>query len=64
MKKIIAIIALALGFATAANAQFGIVGGFTSSSTSIDTKDAMANLKGVSHNQQTNAIQSQIAVSK
>lgn len=48
MKKIITIIALALGFAASANAQFGIVGGFTSSSTSVDTKDAMANLKGVS----------------
>lgn len=48
MKKIIAIVVMALGFATAANAQFGIIGGFTSSSTGINTKDAMANLKGVS----------------
>lgn len=47
MKRIIAILALALGFATAANAQFGIIGGFTSSRTGINTKDAMANFKGV-----------------
>lgn len=48
MKKIIAIVALALGFATAAHAQFGIIGGFTSSATTINTKDAMANFKNVS----------------
>ena len=39
MKKIIAIIALALGFAASANAQFGVIGGFTSSHTNIKGVD-------------------------
>lgn len=38
MKRILTILALALVTATAAHAQFGVIGGFTSSTTSIDSK--------------------------
>lgn len=49
MKKLIAIIAIAFTATVAAQAQkFGVVGGFTSSNTGINTKDAMANFKNVS----------------
>ena len=48
MKKLISVLAAALLTASAAYAQFGVIGGFTSSSTSINTKDIMANLNGVS----------------
>ncbi len=49
MKRLFTIIAVVLLSASAAQAQrFGVIGGFTSSYTSIDTKDAMANLKNVS----------------
>lgn len=49
MKKLFVIIAAALVSASVAQAQqFGVIGGFTSSSTGVNTKDAMANLKNVS----------------
>ena len=49
MKKLFSIITIALVSASVASAQhFGVIGGFTSSYTSINTKDAMANLKNVS----------------
>ena len=49
MKKLFTVFVAALFGAVMLNAQsFGIVGGFTSSSTGVDTKDAMANLKNVS----------------
>lgn len=49
MKKLIAIAVIALAGTVAAQAQsFGVIGGFTSSNTSINTKDALANLKNVS----------------
>ncbi|MBQ9410284.1 MAG: outer membrane beta-barrel protein [Bacteroidales bacterium] len=49
MKKLFTVIAVALFGAAMLNAQsFGVIGGFTSSNTGIDTKDAMANLKNVS----------------
>ena len=48
MKKIITLVALVLASVTAAHAQFGVIGGFTSSSTDIDTKDFLENAKNVS----------------
>ena len=45
MKKIIAIVALALGFAASANAQFGVIGGFTSSHTNIKGVDWISEAK-------------------
>ena len=48
MKRLLAIIALTFGIASVANAQLGIVGGFTSSSTSVNTQDVMSNLQNVS----------------
>lgn len=48
MKKVIAIIAVAIASMSIAHAQFGIVGGFTSSSTSIDTQNWKANLQNIS----------------
>ena len=48
MKKVIAIIAIALASMSIARAQFGIVGGFTSSSTQINTQDWKANLENIS----------------
>lgn len=48
MKKVIAIIAVALASISIAHAQFGIVGGFTSSSTKINTEDWKANAKDIS----------------
>ena len=48
MKRIIAILALALGFATAANAQFGVIGGFTSSKTNISGTNWVTEAKNAS----------------
>lgn len=48
MKKIITLVVAVLATATVANAQFGVIGGFTSSKTTIDTKDIKANFEGVS----------------
>ena len=48
MKKVIAIIAIAIASMSIAHAQFGIVGGFTSSSTTINTEDWKANLENIS----------------
>jgi len=47
MKKILTIVALSLATAVAAHAQFGIMGGFTSSSSFVDTQNAMGNIKNV-----------------
>ena len=47
MKKIIAILALALATATAASAQIGLIGGFTSSKTTLDVNNLQAELKNV-----------------
>lgn len=48
MKKVIAIIAVAFASISLAHAQFGIVGGFTSSSTQINKDDWKANLDNIS----------------
>jgi hypothetical protein len=48
MKKVIAIIAIAFASMSIAHAQFGIVGGFTSSSTHIDKENWKANLNNIS----------------
>lgn len=48
MKKILTILVAVLATASVAHAQFGIIGGFTSSKTSIDTKNISENFKGVS----------------
>ncbi len=48
MKKILTFLVAVLATASVAHAQFGIIGGFTSSNTSINTKDIKANFKGVS----------------
>ena len=49
MKKLFTLVAAALvGVCAASAQQFGIIGGFTSSATFVDTKDAMANFKNVS----------------
>lgn len=48
MKKVIAIIAIALASVSIARAQFGIVGGFTSSSTTVNTEDWKDNLQNIS----------------
>lgn len=49
MKRLFTVFAAAILGIVSLNAQsFGIIGGFTSSSTGIDTKDAMANFKNVS----------------
>lgn len=48
MKKLFTVLALVLATAVAAHAQFGVIGGFTSSKTSLDTKDVMNNFKNVS----------------
>lgn len=49
MKRLFTIIAVVLMSVTAAQAQrFGVIGGFTSSYTGIDGKNAIANLKNVS----------------
>lgn len=49
MKRLLTVFAAALLSAVMLNAQsFGVIGGFTSSATGIDTKDAMANFKNVS----------------
>ncbi|MBP3256576.1 MAG: PorT family protein [Bacteroidales bacterium] len=48
MKKILTLLVAVLATASVAHAQFGIIGGFTSSRTTIDTKDISANFKGVS----------------
>lgn len=48
MKKILTILALAFATATVANAQIGIIGGFTSSNSSADLKNLSGELKNVS----------------
>ena len=48
MKKILTLLVAVLATASVAHAQFGIIGGFTSSKTSIDTKNISENIKGVS----------------
>ncbi|MBP5637086.1 MAG: PorT family protein [Bacteroidales bacterium] len=48
MKKVIAIIAIAIASMSIAHAQFGIIGGFTSSSTTVNTEDWKANLENIS----------------
>ena len=48
MKKVIAVIAIAIASISIAHAQFGIVGGFTSSSTTIDKENWKANLENIS----------------
>ena len=48
MKKILTLLVAVLATASVAHAQFGIIGGFTSSKTSIDTKNISENFKGVS----------------
>ena len=47
MKKILTLLAVLLASASIANAQFGVVGGFTSSRTSLDKNDALSNLQNV-----------------
>lgn len=47
MKRIIALLALVLASATVAHAQFGIIGGFTSSYSGVDSK-SLDNVKNVS----------------
>ena len=48
MKKILTLIVALMATTAVAHAQFGIIGGFTSSKTSIDTKNISENFKGVS----------------
>ena len=48
MKKVLAIIAIAFASMSIAHAQFGIIGGFTSSSTQIDKENLKANLNNIS----------------
>lgn len=49
MKRLFTIIAVVFVSVTAAQAQkFGVIGGFTSSYTGLDSRNAMANLKNVS----------------
>lgn len=48
MKKILTFLVAVLATASVAHAQFGIIGGFTSSKTSINTKNISENFKGVS----------------
>ena len=48
MKRLLAVLVLSLTTVVAAHAQFGIVGGFTSSATFVDTQNPMENLKNVS----------------
>lgn len=48
MKKVVAVLAVALTTVSAAHAQFGIVGGFTSSNTKLDINNVHANFKAVS----------------
>ena len=47
MKKLFAIIAVAMASVMVANAQIGIIGGVTSSSTTIDTENFEKNLENV-----------------
>jgi hypothetical protein len=49
MKKLIAIIAVAMASVMVANAQIGIVGGFQIPSTTIDTENIESNLEGVEY---------------
>ena len=48
MKKVIAIIAIAFASMSIAHAQFGIIGGFTSSSTQINKENWKENLNNIS----------------
>ena len=47
MKKMLTLLAVLLASASIANAQFGVVGGFTSSRTSLDKSDVLSNLQNV-----------------
>ncbi len=47
MKKILTLLVAVLATATVAHAQFGIIGGWTTSNTSINTKDFKENFKGL-----------------
>lgn len=47
MKKILTLLVVLLASASIANAQFGVVGGFISSRTSLNKNDALDNLKNV-----------------
>ena len=47
MKKLFAIIAVAMASVMVANAQIGVVAGFGSSSTTINEEDILSNLNGV-----------------
>ena len=46
MKRILTIVALFASIVSA-HAQFGVMGGFTSSNTSINTKEIMENAKNI-----------------
>ena len=48
MKKLLTIVAAVMLAASPAWAQFGVIGGFTSSKTSVNTQDIMNNLQNVS----------------
>lgn len=47
MKKILTLLVAIMATATVAHAQFGIIGGWTTSRTSIDTKNFKENFKGL-----------------
>jgi hypothetical protein len=47
MKKILTLLVAVLATASVAHAQFGIIGGWTTSKTSIDTKNFSENFKGL-----------------
>ena len=47
MKKILTLLVAIMATATVAHAQFGIIGGWTTSNTSINTKDFKENFKGL-----------------
>jgi hypothetical protein len=47
MKKILTLLVAVLATATVAHAQFGVIGGWTTSNTSINTKDLKENFKGL-----------------
>ena len=47
MKKLLTLLVVVLSTSVAAHAQFGIVGGYTSSSTSLSAKDLITNAKNM-----------------
>lgn len=49
MKKLISLIVALMASITIANAQFGIVGGLVSSTTSTNTEDVAKNFEGIDH---------------